>query len=182
MNTARGEQSATLLNNGTVLVAGGYNGNTLASAELYQPSTLVPSNLVSISVTPATPTVPLYHAQRFTATGTFGDSSTQTLASVTWSSSNNAVATITNDAGNLGVAFGAAQGSATVNACTGTVCGSTTLTVSSSAGLRQRHSRWSRHYRVGCDLSHFECLRLSFLHYESHGFPGEQRIHNSPDD
>jgi len=41
LNTARGYQTATLLNNGQVLVAGGYGeyNNALANAELYNPIT-----------------------------------------------------------------------------------------------------------------------------------------------
>jgi hypothetical protein len=39
LNTARYDHTATLLHDGTVLVAGGYNNATLASAELYEPTT-----------------------------------------------------------------------------------------------------------------------------------------------
>src|SRR5258708_7045404 len=41
LNVARGEKTATLLQNGQVLVAGGadYNWNGYASAELYNPTT-----------------------------------------------------------------------------------------------------------------------------------------------
>ena len=39
------------------------------------------------------------------------------------------IATITNDASNHGVALGVAAGTATLSACTGSVCGSVTLTV-----------------------------------------------------
>src|SRR6266568_1427373 len=38
LNTARRDHTATLLSNGKVLVAGGYNGGSLASAELYDPT------------------------------------------------------------------------------------------------------------------------------------------------
>src|SRR5713101_3461485 len=37
LNTARDSHTATLLNSGKVLVAGGYNGGYLTSAELYDP-------------------------------------------------------------------------------------------------------------------------------------------------
>jgi len=39
MNGARTLQTQTLLNNGMVLIAGGYDGYALASAELYNPVT-----------------------------------------------------------------------------------------------------------------------------------------------
>src|SRR6266487_4569215 len=39
LNTARGEHTATLLNNGMVLLAGGAGFSFLASAELYNPAT-----------------------------------------------------------------------------------------------------------------------------------------------
>ena len=38
LNTARRDQTATLLPSGKVLVAGGYNGSFLSSAELYDPA------------------------------------------------------------------------------------------------------------------------------------------------
>jgi uncharacterized repeat protein (TIGR01451 family) len=129
LNFGRNENAATLLTNGMVLVEGAGDEVVLASAELYEPATLVPSGLVSISVGPSNPTIPLGTAQRFIATGVFSDGSTETLTSVTCSSSNNAVASLTNDATNLCAAFGATAGTTTVTACTGSVCGSTLLTV-----------------------------------------------------
>ena len=137
LNTARAEPTSTLLPSGMVLVAGGLDNesNPLASAELYQPATLTPPGLVSIALTPLNPSITAGVSQRFVATGTFGDNSTQTLASATWSSSANPVAAVTNDASNYGAAFGVGQGSATASACTGTVCGSTTVTVSPQAPL-----------------------------------------------
>ena len=136
MSTARASQSATVLGNGTVLLAGGYEvifvDPTFANAEVYQPTTATPPNLASIILSPSTPSASAGATQRFTATGTFADNSTQILSSVTWISNNNAAASLTNDASNRGAAFGIAAGSATVNACTGSICGSTTLTVSAA--------------------------------------------------
>ena len=135
LNTAREYQTTTLLNNGMVLIAGGSDSTNVAtnSAELYEPGTLIPAGLVSISLSPAAPTVPLGASQRFIATGTFTDGTTQTLSSVTWSSSNAAVAIITDDASNLGAADAVATGSATLSACAGSVCGPTFLTVAAPA-------------------------------------------------
>jgi hypothetical protein len=134
LNAARYLHTATRLNNGMGLIAGGYNSSGyLASAELYLPETLTPPNLVSISLSPTGPTVPLDAAQQFIATGTFRDSSTEQLASVTWNSSDAAVVSITDDASNLGAAYALGTGAATVSACAGAVCGSTTLTVGSAA-------------------------------------------------
>ena len=39
LNTARASHTSTVLTNGMVLIAGGYNGTVLASAELYNPAT-----------------------------------------------------------------------------------------------------------------------------------------------
>jgi Fe-S cluster assembly iron-binding protein IscA len=136
--TFRAGETQTLLNNGMVLVAGGYPTTdfaALSSAELYEPDTLTLAGLVSIAVSPLDPTIPAGSYQRFVATGTFSDSSTEQLASVIWGSSNSAVATITNDASNHGAAYAAAAGSATLSACDGPVCGSATLTVGVNGGM-----------------------------------------------
>jgi len=128
---ARYTNTAVLLSNGSVLEVGGLdsNFNRLASAELYQPSTLTPRGLVSIAVSPISSTLAVGATQSFIATGTFSDSSTQTLASVTWSSSNSGLATISSDATNHGTADAVAVGSTTISACTGLICASSTLTI-----------------------------------------------------
>jgi len=134
LNIARYLHTASLLNNGMGLVAGGYNSSGyLASAELYEPATLTPPNLVSIALSPASPTVPLDTAQQFIATGTFSDGSTEQLASVTWSSSNTVAVSITDDATNSGAAYAQGPGGTTVSACAGSVCGSTPLAVGPAA-------------------------------------------------
>ena len=90
-----------------------------------------PRTLSSISVTPANPSIAKGATQQFTATGTFSDGSTQNLTSTaTWSSSNTAVATINS----AGLASAVGTGSTTIQTISGSVSGSTTLTVPAPAG------------------------------------------------
>jgi hypothetical protein len=90
--------------------------------------------LSSLSVTPALPVIALGTAQAFTATGTFTDGSVQDLtAQVAWSSSDAAVATVSNAAGEKGVASSTALGSTTISAELAGIGGSMTLTVSSAS-------------------------------------------------
>ena len=85
--------------------------------------------LVSIAVTPASPSIAKGATKQFTATGTFSDNSTQNLtSSVTWSSATTGVATITTG----GLATAVAAGTSTIKAASGTVSGSTTLTVTAA--------------------------------------------------
>jgi hypothetical protein len=93
--------------------------------------TVTPATLVSIAVTPATPSIPRFTQQRFTATGTYTDSTTQNLTTqVTWTSSNLVVATISNAVGSQGYATGTGAGTSTITATMpGSVSGTTVLTV-----------------------------------------------------
>ena len=85
---------------------------------------------MSIEVSPAAPSIANGLTQQFTATGLYTDNSTQDLtAQVTWASSDDAVATVSNTAGSNGLATTAAVGSTTVSAMSGDVIGETTLTV-----------------------------------------------------
>jgi poly(3-hydroxybutyrate) depolymerase len=129
LTTARAQHTATLLTSGAMLVAGGANSSgTVAAGELYEPATLTPPNLVAISLTPSNTAVGLGTAQAFIAAGTFSDGSAKQLASVTWSSSNSAVLSVTDDTSDPGVAYSLSAGTATVNACAGSLCGTATLT------------------------------------------------------
>ena len=98
--------------------------------------TITPAELVSIEVTPAVTSVANGLTQQFTATGVFSDSSTQDLTSqVTWASSNDAVATVSNAAGSNGLATTIGVGNTTVSATSGDVTGDTTLTVTAATLL-----------------------------------------------
>jgi uncharacterized protein YjdB len=140
---ARSQHTATLLNNGTVLIAGGTtdagglntNGTVTSSTELYQPSSLAPATLLSIAVTPALPPALAPGTnQRFIATGTFSDGSAQQLSSVVWSatdSSGTNVAQISNEPGSRGTVLARNPGTATITATAGVFNSQVTLTVSS---------------------------------------------------
>src|SRR5208337_3251537 len=82
--------------------------------------------LVSIAVTPANPSIAAGQTQQFTATGAYSDGSHQNLTTTaTWTSSATSVATI----GGSGLATAVAAGSTTIQATSGSIVGSTTLTV-----------------------------------------------------
>ena len=91
--------------------------------------TVTSAVLVSLAVDPANSTTATGATKQFTALGTFSDSSTQDMtASVLWSSSNPAVATIAGS----GLATSVASGTTNISAAFGTVSGSTGLTVSTA--------------------------------------------------
>jgi hypothetical protein len=83
--------------------------------------------LTSIAVTPANPGMIPGTTKQFTATGTYSDNTTQNITtSVIWSSSNETVATIGTSSG---LATAAAAGTTTITAVSGSITGSTQLTV-----------------------------------------------------
>jgi energy-coupling factor transporter ATP-binding protein EcfA2 len=129
MTTARAGHSATLLTNGNVLIAGGAVGTSASTCELYLAGSAPPAGLVSIAIAPSGVTISSGRTQQFVATGTFSDNSTEVLQSVIWSSSNQAVAVISNDASNHGMALALTAGTSTITATAGSIHGSTQLTV-----------------------------------------------------
>lgn len=88
------------------------------------------ATLVSIAVTPASPSIAIGASQQFVATGTYSDNTTQNITgSVTWNSSSTSKATISN----AGLATGVAAGPATITAASGTITGTATLTVTTAS-------------------------------------------------
>ncbi|HWC19696.1 MAG TPA: Ig-like domain-containing protein [Terriglobales bacterium] len=83
-------------------------------------------NLTSITVTPASPTISVGKTQQFTATANFSNNTTSVITgSSVWTSSDNTIATINSS----GLATGVSAGNVTITATSGTVSGTTTLTV-----------------------------------------------------
>ena len=128
-NVAQNIGQATSVSTGQTTItasSGAISGSTVL--------TVTPAALLSITVTPAIPTIPLGSTTQFTATGSYSDGSTQNITgTVTWASSALTVATISNTAGSNGLATSAGTGQATITATSGSISGSTTLTVSAAA-------------------------------------------------
>lgn len=104
-------------------------GSATGSATL----TVIPPALVSISVTPAHPSILVDGTEQMTATGTYTDKSSRDLTgTATWSSTDSSAASVA--AG--GLVTGAAVGSATITATSDSVTGSTPLAVYASGQAR----------------------------------------------
>ena len=92
--------------------------------------TVSPPVLESLSLTPVNPFVVIGHAEQFTATGTFSDSSTQNLTSeVNWGSGTTSAATISNVSGSQGLATGVQDGTSTISAALDGITGTGVLVV-----------------------------------------------------
>jgi trimeric autotransporter adhesin len=90
------------------------------------------TSLVSIAVTPASVTVPAGVPQQFAAMGTYSDGSVVDITrSVSWST-DAAAASVSNAAGQAGLATGISAGTAHVQAKLGAVTGAATMTVTSA--------------------------------------------------
>jgi hypothetical protein len=126
LNVADGNSTAVLLIDGNCLIAGGSPGDS--AAELYQPTSLTPSGLTSISLSPANQSIPVGAVLTLTATGQFSGGP-ETVASAAWTSSNISFATVSSDQGNYGTVIALAAGTVTIQACAGSICGSTTVQI-----------------------------------------------------
>jgi trimeric autotransporter adhesin len=118
----------TSVSTGTATISAAYQG---MSASLQFAAT--PATLISLQVTPSMPSIANGLSTQMTAMGTFSDHTTQNLTDqVTWSIANSAVATISNATGSNGLLNTATLGSTAVTATSGSVTGSTTITVTAA--------------------------------------------------
>jgi YVTN family beta-propeller protein len=128
-NASGYEGLGTALTPGSVTISATLGG-TSASTVL----TVTPAMLVSIGVTPANPSIANGLTGQFIATGLYTDNSTQNLtASVAWTCSDPAIASISNAAASHGLATSVSPGSVTITAASGSVSGSSSLTVTPAA-------------------------------------------------
>jgi uncharacterized protein YjdB len=110
---------------GTVTISASASGVTGTTT-----LTIGTGTLVSLAITPATPTATAGGTQQFTATGSFTDGSTQDITlNSHWSSSSASVATIANAPSVGGLAKCIAPGTSLIGANSGGTTGSALLTV-----------------------------------------------------
>ncbi|WP_002747739.1 Ig-like domain-containing protein [Leptospira mayottensis] len=129
-NAAGTQGKANALEVGTINIQAVFGGIT-SNASTF---TVTSASLVSISVSPANPSVPKGLTQQFTATGTYSDGSTQIVTdSVTWSSSATGFATISNAAGSQGLATTGNVGATTITATDGSISGTSALSVTAAS-------------------------------------------------
>jgi trimeric autotransporter adhesin len=114
---------ATGIASGTVTISGNCqcyvtNTNLFVSSQV--------ATITSIAVTPSNPTINIGPTQQLTAMATNSNGTkSDVTSSVTWTSSDSTIATVTSG----GLSTGASSGSATITATSGSISGSTTLTV-----------------------------------------------------
>jgi hypothetical protein len=106
------------------------SGNIMGTTQLTVTTTGV--TLLSITISPLNPTIPLGQVVQLFAKGNFSDGSIQDLtASSTWASDTIGVATVSNATGSQGQVTGVSGGTATVSATFTGITGSTLVTVAS---------------------------------------------------
>ncbi len=112
--------ATTLVAGQTVITANCMVASTCGSVSGNTTLTVTAATLVSISVTPASPSIALGTTQQFVATGSYSDGSTQNLTTqATWNSDTPATATISSTSGSQGLATSVATGSTHISAMFG---------------------------------------------------------------
>jgi len=119
----------------TAQVSGAVSVTASMSGVSGSASVTIAPKLVSIAITPASKTIAASTKQQFVATGTYSDNSTQAITgSVSWSSSNSAVATISDATPTKGLALGVGAGTTNIVATSGSITSNTAvLTVTSAS-------------------------------------------------
>ena len=117
------------ISNGALLTGVAAGSSTLTASFAGQTATAqattAPATLTRIAVDPVTATIIVGATQQYNAIATYSDNTTAIItSSVTWSSGNNAIATV-----NGGVATGLTAGTTSITATSGTQSGSATLVV-----------------------------------------------------
>jgi len=126
---------ATVASNGTLSAKASGQCSVIAASGSVKGSfnVVISPSLISISITPVNITLAPGTAQQFIATGNYSDNSTQNLTgNVSWSSSDTSVATVSSTAPTTGLAKAVSGGTVSIMATTGSVSGSTSVTVSSA--------------------------------------------------
>ena len=131
-NAASSAGLATFLSPGLANVTATFQGIASGAASLQ----VTAASLVTIAITPSTTNVAAGQSQQYVAKGTFSDGSISDLtASVTWKSSDTAVATISSAAGSDGLAKSQAAGTTNITATLGSITSPAVLLRVSSATL-----------------------------------------------
>ncbi len=110
---------------GNVMVSATHQGVTATA-----PHAVTPARLIAITLSPSSVSLAVGATAQLTATGSFSDGTTQDLSrSVTWSSSAQTIAQVSNAAGSEGLVSAIATGTAAISAAQGTVSASLNVTV-----------------------------------------------------
>ena len=114
-NAAGSRGIATGIDVGTSSISALDPGSSIESTAITL--NIIDATLVSIVVTPSSASIAIGQEQAYTATGNFSDGSTSNLSdSVTWSSSDPGVASVSNAAGTRGIASAVSVGNTQVQA------------------------------------------------------------------
>jgi len=126
--------------NGSGLLTGTLPGSTTLTATLGTASasanlTVTAAQLAQVLLTPQNAAVPVGGTQAFAAMGIYGDNSIHDVSELaTWTSSSDAIATVSNASGTRGLSTGVSAGTAQITAAVGAITSSpASLTVSAAA-------------------------------------------------
>ena len=135
--------------------------------------TVTPAVPLGLTISPATTSVSVGSAVQFTATGQMSDGTTQNVTSaVSWNSADITVATISNTAPSQGLATGVSGGAVTITAVSGSVSGSASLFVSSTAGTV--FPRFAFVANANDDTISFYTVDATSGQFRSNGYAAEQ--------